>query len=88
MTFLNHRAPSGHLVCRRLRCKEMYYRVEPAPPSALVTAPDEDGHVYWCAASCRALPPSGSGAVDLESCNPSRGCYESPAGGRAGTPSP
>ncbi len=77
MTFLNRRAPSGHRVCRKLRCKEMYYRVDPAPPSALVEESDEDRHVYWCAVTARPLPAAGAGDVDLESCNPTRACYES-----------
>ena len=74
MTFLNTRAPSGHRICRDLRCKEMYYRTDPAPPSALVTDADDDNHVYWCASTCRSLSPEG-GDVDLESCGPARDCY-------------
>lgn len=86
MTFLNTRAPSGHRLCRQLRCKEMYYRSDIAPPSALVTDPDDDNHIYWCASTCRPHPPRGSeGDVDLESCNPSRGCYESSRSGGLST---
>jgi len=77
MTFLNTRAPSGHRICRELRCKEMYYRSEMAPPSALVTDGDDDNHIYWCASSCRPMSPQGED-VDLESCHPGRSCYRAP----------
>ena len=80
MTFLNSRAPSGHPICCHLRTKEMFYTVVPGgsdydPGRAKVTDPEQDDHIYWCTKTCRRRGPGGVPAC-LESCAPSRACYE------------
>ncbi len=75
MTFLNRRAPSGHRVCRHLRCKEMYFHAPGGGGAAAARESDDDRRDYWCRRTCRALGPEGGGA-DLEACAPQRACYE------------
>ncbi|MBI4878098.1 MAG: hypothetical protein HY812_00340 [Planctomycetes bacterium] len=75
MTFLNRRAPSGHRVCRHLRCKEMYFHAPGGDGFAAARAGDEERRDYWCAQTCRPRGPEGAGAA-LDACAPDRACYE------------
>ncbi len=76
MTFSNTRAPAGHLLCRSLRCKEMYYRslLPEDRARAVVTDAATDHHVYWCIKTGRAVGPD-QDAVALNDCHPERDCY-------------
>lgn len=87
MTFQNPRAPAGHRICRQLRCKEMFYVTahDLETGRTRVTDVEEDGHVYWCARTCRGFGPSGL-RLGLDACGPQRGCYE-PAGPEPRPPS-
>jgi hypothetical protein len=75
MTFLNTRAPRGHLLCKNLRCKEMYYEELVRASDPLVTDCAADTHVYWCLKTCRQESPQGA-ALSLDACSPDRACYE------------
>ena len=76
MTFLNNRAPSGHRICRNLRCKEMYYTSELAPPEkVMVTSDEDDRHVYWCVKTALKFGVDKRLAT-LDSCSPERECYD------------
>jgi|SoiMethySBSTD1v2_1073268.scaffolds.fasta_scaffold947517_2 hypothetical protein len=76
MTFANLRAPSGHRLCRHLRCKEMYYtdaaaieRARQDPEHAF------DGKLFWCLKTSRSWGPDGT-TCGAEECPPNRECYE------------
>ena len=61
-------SPPIQLLCRNLRCKEMYYQqtVEEEDPFA--------SNVYWCAKTQEAFGPDGQAAGKKECCA-GRGCY-------------
>jgi len=76
MTFMNLRAPSGHKLCRFLRCKEMYYTVEAdlerarSDPKAAF-----EGKIFWCDRTHKVDGPDAS-ACGAEECRPGRSCYD------------
>ena len=73
----NLRAPSGHRLCRHLRCKEMYYSVaaDSLPPEKLDPTHAFEGKLFWCMKTWRSLGP-GNEACGAEECPPTRECYE------------
>jgi hypothetical protein len=76
MTFLNVRAPSGHLRCANLRCKEMYYHSDlDAEKMKPVVSDDDDKHAYWCVKTARRYGTDQQLAT-LDGCSPSRSCYQ------------
>ena len=61
--------PGRRIVCKNLRCKEMYYS-----PNAL----QEDafhGGSYWCELTHNGRGPDGVWA-DNEECTPTRSCFQ------------
>ena len=76
MSFANLRAPSGHRLCRHLRCKEMYYNV----PESLERAKENPTRAFehkhfWCLKTFKAESPDGA-TCNAEECKPTRSCYE------------
>jgi hypothetical protein len=76
MNFANLRAPSGHALCRFLRCKEMYYSSAEMAERART---DPKGFLerkyFWCEKTFKAEGPEGE-LAGADECPPSRGCYE------------
>ncbi len=76
MTFINLHAPSGHAICRNLRCKEMYYSCQAALAKDIkVTSDEDDRHVYWCVKTANHVGLDQNLAT-LDACSPERDCYE------------
>lgn len=76
MSFANLRAPSGHRLCRHLRCKEMYVndaasleRAQQEPERAF------ENKYFWCLKTFTARGPENE-QCGAEECRPSRACYE------------
>jgi hypothetical protein len=76
MTYLNLFAPSGHAICKNLRCKEMYYTcASHLKKNVRVESDEDDRHVYWCVKTANALGVDRK-LTTLDSCSPDRDCYE------------
>jgi hypothetical protein len=76
MTFLNRAAPSGHAICKNLRCKEMYYHCQShVERNRPVESDEDDRHVYWCVKTANALGVDHK-LTTLDTCSPDRSCYE------------
>jgi hypothetical protein len=76
MTFMNLRAPSGHKLCRFLRCKEMYYTVAADLETARADPKSAfEGKVFWCHQTQKADGPDRN-PCGAEECRPGRSCYD------------
>lgn len=76
MRLANTPAPSGHRICRHLRCKEMY--LTHADPSAQPKKTPEQAwaeKAFWCLKTFQAFGPDRENC-GAEECPPSRSCYE------------
>lgn len=79
MSFANVRAPSGHRLCRNLRCKEMYYETTEMIERARKNPAEAfENKIFWCLKTYQAHGPEPEGkACGAEQCPPTRACYES-----------
>jgi len=76
MSFANLPAPSGHRLCRHLRCKEMYYTSQEQLARARTDLSAAfESRVFWCLKTYQAEGPGG-GRCGAEECPPTRACYE------------
>ena len=74
----NPRAPAGHLICKHLQCKEMFYEsLVQTEPAGDFDDPDcrERNRYYWCLKSFRERGPD-EAPCGANECTPERGCYE------------
>lgn len=76
MSFMNLRAPSGHKLCRFLRCKEMYYDSQAQLERARAN-PEQafDGKHFWCTKTYKVDGPDAQ-QCGADACAPGRACYE------------
>jgi hypothetical protein len=74
--FGNLPAPSGHRLCRHLRCKEMYV-ADPALVERALADPERafENKYFWCLKTSAAQGPENE-PCGAEECPPSRACYE------------
>ena len=63
-----NRSPSGELLCKNLRCKDMFYKAAHEPVN-----PNGAAH-YWCTRTYETFGPDG-GVADHKECLGSRECY-------------
>ena len=79
MSLMNVPAPSGHRLCRHLRCKEMYYTAHEEAGGAERARPDPAtafaNKYFWCLRTFKADGPEGA-PCGPEECPPGRSCYE------------
>ena len=76
MSLMNVPAPSGHRLCRHLRCKEMYYSSTGADDEARANpAKAFADKIFWCMKTYKADGPEGE-LCGAEECPPTRACYE------------
>ena len=76
MSLMNVRAPSGHKLCRFLRCKEMYYSNE-AQREKVANDPKSvfEGKLFWCEKTHKGDGPDAE-VCGAEECRPGRACYD------------
>jgi hypothetical protein len=76
MSLMNVRAPSGHKLCRYLRCKEMYYSTQEQREKAASDPQGVfEGKLFWCTQTQKADGPDAK-ACGAEECRPGRACYD------------
>ena len=76
MSLMNVRAPSGHKLCRFLRCKEMYYTTQEQMEEARRDPKAAfEGKLFWCERTHKGDGPDAQ-ACGAEECRPGRTCYE------------
>lgn len=63
------RSPNGEMLCKHLRCKDMYYKPshEEANPNGAAA--------YWCTRTYESFGPDGTAAGHVECIN-ARTCYK------------